>query len=68
MKLTEGASGESSPDELSEQYTEEMQSKMGGSQTYVHEAGMNYNRITDDIVVGSCPQTAADVDRCGRAC
>lgn len=64
VALTEEASGDSSAEELSEQYSEEMQAKMGTSQTYVHEDGMNYNRITDDLVVGSCPQTAADVDRC----
>jgi hypothetical protein len=40
-----------------------MQTKMGTSLTYVHEAGMNYDRITPDIVVGSCLQTADDVDR-----
>lgn len=39
-----------------------MQAKMGTSLTYVHEAGMNYNRITPDIIVGSCPQVASDVD------
>lgn len=37
---------------------------MGGALTYCHEDGMNYNGILDDLIVGSCPQTAADVDRC----
>lgn len=36
---------------------------MGGVLTYQHEDGMNYDVILDDLVVGSCPQTAADVDR-----
>lgn len=49
--------------ELSSEYSDEMQTKMGTSLTYVHEAGMNYDRITPDIVVGSCLQTADDVDR-----
>lgn len=40
-----------------------MQQRMGGVLTYRHEDGMNYNDILDDIIVGSCPQTAADVDR-----
>ena len=38
---------------------------MGGVLTYRHEEGMNYNDILDDLIVGSCPQTAADVDRYG---
>eukprot|EP00891_Asterochloris_glomerata_P008216 jgi/Astpho2/8216/e_gw1.00122.113.1_t len=40
-----------------------MQSRMGGGLTYRHELGMNFNYILDDLIVGSCPQTAADVDR-----
>jgi hypothetical protein len=27
-----------------------------------HEEGLNYNRIIPDLIVGSCLQTAADVD------
>lgn len=42
-----------------------MQQRMGGVLTYRHEDGMNYNDILDDLIVGSCPQTAADVDRFG---
>lgn len=41
-----------------------MQQRMGGVLTYCHEDGMNYNDIMDDLIVGSCPQKAADVDRC----
>lgn len=44
-----------------------MQSMMGGSLTYVHENGMNFNRITDDIIVGSCLQVADDADRCASS-
>ena len=44
-----------------------MQQRMGGVLTYCHEDGMNYNEILDDMIVGSCPQTVADVDRC-KAC
>ena len=40
-----------------------MQQRMGGVLTYQHEDGMNYDVILDDLVVGSCPQTSADVDR-----
>ncbi|CAG9463077.1 unnamed protein product [Pedinophyceae sp. YPF-701] len=47
---------------LSEVYTKEMQAKMGGDLTYRHEQGMNYARIWPDIIVGSCPQTAKDID------
>jgi hypothetical protein len=41
-----------------------MQQRMGGVLTYRHEDGMNYNGILDDLIVGSCPQKATDVDRC----
>ena len=62
-------------EDLSEEYSAEMQSRMGGGLTYRHELGMNFNYILDDLIVGSCPQTAADVDRwdfsawltCGRS-
>jgi hypothetical protein len=40
-----------------------MQSKMGGVLTYRHEDGMNFAYILDDIIVGSCLQTPADLDR-----
>jgi hypothetical protein len=54
---------EESDSELSDEYSQEMQSKMGTALTYVHEDGMNYHQITPDIIVGSCLQTAGDVDR-----
>ena len=28
-----------------------------------HEAGLDYNRVLPDLIVGSCLQTPADVDR-----
>ena len=49
---------------LSDDYNVEMQQKMGTSLTYCHENGMNYNRILDDLIVGSCPQVAQDVNTC----
>ena len=48
---------------LSDEYSQEMQQRMGGVLTYCHEDGMNYNDILDDLIVGSCPQTPEDVDR-----
>eukprot|EP00191_Tetraselmis_sp_GSL018_P022681 CAMPEP_0177625516 /NCGR_PEP_ID=MMETSP0419_2-20121207/30145_1 /TAXON_ID=582737 /ORGANISM="Tetraselmis sp., Strain GSL018" /LENGTH=352 /DNA_ID=CAMNT_0019126475 /DNA_START=320 /DNA_END=1375 /DNA_ORIENTATION=- len=36
---------------------------MGGSLTYNHEDGMNFDYILPDLIVGSCPQSAFDVDR-----
>jgi hypothetical protein len=54
-------------EKLSDEYSSEMQAKMGTSLTYVHEAGMNYNRITDSIIVGSCLQVPDDADRCAAA-
>ncbi|UPR02862.1 phosphoglucan phosphatase [Chloropicon primus] len=44
----------------SEEYSEVMQAKMGGSLTYVHERGINYTRILPNLIVGSCLQTGAD--------
>lgn len=41
-----------------------MQEKMGKNLVYVHEDGINYNLIKNDIIVGSCLQKAADVDTC----
>ena len=51
---------------LSDEYSQEMQQRMGGVLTYRHEGGMNYNTILDDLIVGSCPQQAQDVDRWDR--
>lgn len=53
---------ESSP-ELSEDYSETMQQRMGNTALmYRHEDGMNYTRILDDLIVGSCLQKSDDVD------
>ena len=61
---------ETSPDatipvleEKSDEYSKTMQSRMGTSLTYNHDAGLDYNRVLPDLIVGSCLQTAADVDR-----
>ncbi|KAF8072853.1 DSP4 [Scenedesmus sp. PABB004] len=48
---------------LSEEYTEAMQARMGTSLTYRHEDGINYNFVLPDLIVGSCLQGPADVDR-----
>lgn len=50
-------------EDLSDEYSQEMQQRMGGVLTYRHEDGMNYNEILDDLIVGSCPQTPDDIDR-----
>jgi len=39
-----------------------MKKNMGSSLTYNHEAGMNYSKPLGRIIIGSCLQTAADVD------
>ena len=49
-------------DDLSESYTNVMQERMGAPLVYRHEDGMNYTRILDDLIVGSCLQTEDDVD------
>ena len=47
----------------SDDYSSEMQSKMGSFLTYRHEDGMNFAHVLDDMIVGSCLQTPADLDR-----
>jgi hypothetical protein len=47
----------------SEEYSAEMSKKMGTNLTYHHEMGIDYNYLIDDVIVGSCLQTPADVDR-----
>lgn len=48
---------------LSDEYSKEMQEKMGGTHEYRHEDGMNFAHVLDDLIVGSCLQTPADLDR-----
>lgn len=45
------------------EYSKDMQAKMGTTLTYRHELGINWDHITSDVIVGSCLQTSADVDR-----
>jgi hypothetical protein len=55
--------GDEDVEELSQEYTDVMQQRMGSATlTYRHEDGMNYNRILDDLIVGSCLQTPDDLD------
>lgn len=49
-------------EEKSDSYSETMSARMGAALTYRHEDGMNYNRIWDDLIVGSCLQTPADAE------
>ncbi len=51
-------------EEKSDEYSEEMQKRMGGYLVYRHEDGINWNDIAEQLIVGSCLQTADDVDRC----
>ncbi|KAK1313582.1 hypothetical protein QJS10_CPA06g00177 [Acorus calamus] len=53
-------------EEKSEIYSTNMTEAMGAVLTYRHELGMNYNFIRPDIIVGSCLQTPADVDKLRR--
>lgn len=49
--------------EKSEVYSSNMTEAMGAVLTYRHELGMNYNFVLPDLIVGSCLQSPADVDR-----
>ncbi|KAF6266795.1 protein-tyrosine phosphatase-like protein [Scenedesmus sp. NREL 46B-D3] len=57
----------SEPEAKSDEYTEEMQARMGTSLTYRHEDGINYSRVLPDLIVGSCLQGPGDVDALQRA-
>jgi hypothetical protein len=57
----------------SDEYSKAMDETMGANATikgkrlvYDHDEGMNYDLITEDIIVGSCLQVAEDVDRYAR--
>ena len=56
------AANEEDTEKLSDEYTDVMSARMGTHFVYRHEDGMNYNRILDDLIVGSCLQVEADVD------
>nr|GEX98340.1 phosphoglucan phosphatase DSP4, amyloplastic [Tanacetum cinerariifolium] len=50
-------------EEKSDVYSTTMTEAMGAVLTYRHELGMNYNFIRPDLIVGSCLQTPADIDK-----
>ncbi len=54
---------EKDEDAKSDEYSDVMQQRMGSSLTYRHEDGINFADILNDLMVGSCLQTADDVDR-----
>lgn len=64
---TANTSSEAPTEVKSDDYTEEMQAKMGTTLTYRHEDGINWNLVTPDLVVGSCLQTPEDADRLAAA-
>jgi len=48
--------------DISDEYSTEMKAKMGSTLVYKHEDGMNYARVGPRLFVGSCLQTAKDVE------
>ena len=54
---------EKDEDAKSDEYSDVMQQRMGSSLSYRHEDGINFADILNDLMVGSCLQTADDVDR-----
>ncbi|KVI09671.1 phosphoglucan phosphatase DSP4, amyloplastic isoform X1 [Cynara cardunculus var. scolymus] len=50
-------------EEKSDIYSTNMTEAMGAVLTYRHEIGMNYDFVRPDLIVGSCLQTPADVDK-----
>ena len=61
--VPENADFEEEEGKTSDVYSATMQQAMGGTLEYRHENGMNYNTVLENIIVGSCLQTADDVDR-----
>jgi hypothetical protein len=51
----------------SKEYSETMNRRMGTSLHYVHENGLDYNRILPDLIVGSCLQVRSRVACLRRA-
>ncbi|CAH9097571.1 unnamed protein product [Cuscuta epithymum] len=47
----------------SDVYSQDMTEAMGAVLTYKHELGLNYDFIRQDLIVGSCLQSAKDVNR-----
>ncbi|OAE26283.1 hypothetical protein AXG93_3040s1000 [Marchantia polymorpha subsp. ruderalis] len=62
-----GKTDETEVEKKTENYTDTMQQAMGTGLTYRHELGMNYAHVLPDLIVGSCLQTPADVDRLKEA-
>ncbi|KAM7265563.1 hypothetical protein ACFE04_003246 [Oxalis oulophora] len=60
---TSGEKMNGSEEQKSDVYSTNMTEAMGAVLTYRHELGMNYNFICPDLIVGSCLQTPADVDK-----
>uniref|UniRef100_A0A0C9RS01 TSA: Wollemia nobilis Ref_Wollemi_Transcript_15922_1648 transcribed RNA sequence n=1 Tax=Wollemia nobilis TaxID=56998 RepID=A0A0C9RS01_9CONI len=59
----ETSNADETKEEKSEIYSNNMTKAMGAVLTYQHELGMNYNFVLPDLIVGSCPQNPADVDK-----
>jgi len=55
-------SGQEEMNDTSSSYTKTMMAKMGSTLEYKHEDGMNYARVSPNLFVGSCLQTAKDVE------
>ncbi|XP_021738563.1 phosphoglucan phosphatase DSP4, amyloplastic-like [Chenopodium quinoa] len=68
VKAVSGSKSSSEMSEVAEEkksdvYSDTMTEAMGASLTYRHELGINYNFIRPDLIVGSCLQSPADVDK-----
>jgi len=53
----------SQTEKKSDEYNKAMQRQMRNPYEYHHDLGMNYTRITPNLIVGSQPQNAEDIDR-----
>ncbi|KAL2651423.1 hypothetical protein R1flu_019551 [Riccia fluitans] len=62
-----GKTEDTEVEKKTEEYTDSMQHAMGTALTYRHELGMNYAHVLPNLIVGSCLQTPADVDKLKKA-
>ncbi|KAL3700348.1 hypothetical protein R1sor_018370 [Riccia sorocarpa] len=62
-----GKTEDTEVEKKTEEYSDTMQVAMGTALTYRHELGMNYAHVLPNLIVGSCLQTPADVDKLRKA-
>lgn len=55
--------GDKKDEVRSDAYSKQMQAQMGSTLTYRHEDGMNFARVTPNLIVGSCLQSPENAEQ-----